>query len=433
MLARRLQALVAAPVDPVCALTKLFAADRRPGCKVNLGVEVYRDDAGRPWVLPSVATAASRVAAAVSGYEAGPVEGLPEFVKAVHQLTYGPGCPAMATGRTVGFQTLSGTGALRLGLELVAAVPGAPRPPLVLVPDCMRSSHGGVAQAAGCAAAAYRCVQLATGSPDVQWDFAGMCQDLEQAPQGTVVVLPVGGHNPVGVGLAPDQWVQLGAVMAARDLVPFFDVAFQGLATGDPEVDAWPIRHFVATGHCVVVAQSMDTTFRLYSERVGALSVVTPDGAAAATVVSHVRRVARVAYGAPPLHGARVVAEVLRDPFLRTQWLGECAAMAARLRTMRSALRDALVTDGPIGVPAGSWDHINTQQGMVCHTGLRAAQVDRLREDYGVYMAPDGRMSVAGLNTGNVQYVADSVRSVIRVVPWGRTTQGPAHGRVVTA
>jgi len=249
-----------------------------------------------------------------------------------------------------------------------------------------------------------------------QVDIVGMLDTLEHAGSNDVVILQACAHNPTGVDLSKSQWIQVAEKVQEKKLFAVFDSAYQGFATGDIDDDAWAVRYFTesiyktqgASGICV--AQSFSKNFGLYGERVGALHVVAPGNLSTQGVRGHLMALARAEYSNPPRFGACIVETVLGDKVLRSQWETDLETMSSRIQKMRGALRQELEKE-----TEKDWSYIETQIGMFSYTGLTKEQVSRLREDFHIYLLPSGRMSVCGLNEGNVKYVARAVGEVIKV------------------
>ncbi len=245
-------------------------------------------------------------------------------------------------------------------------------------------------------------------------DFAGMTAAIDAAPARSVVLLHACAHNPTGVDPTEAQWRELAAIMRRKQHLPFFDCAYQGFASGDLDRDADAVRYFVAEGFEMLIAQSFAKNFGLYGERAGCLHYVAPPTADAATVKARVGSqlavLQRSEISNPPIYGARVAATVLNNPALLAEWKENLKTMAGRIIGMRTALRERLEA---LGTP-GTWNHITDQIGMFSFTGLSEAQVHALRYDYHVYMTKNGRISMAGLNTNNIDYFAKSVDAVVR-------------------
>ncbi|MDK2798298.1 MAG: aromatic-amino-acid transaminase, partial [Tepidiphilus sp.] len=287
-----------APRDPILGLNEAFAADPRPQ-KVNLGVGVYYDEEGRIPLLASVKTAEeARVRQAKPrGYQ--PIEGPAAYTGAVQRLIFGADSPLLAEGRVVTAQGLGGTGALRIGGDLLRRiVPEA----TVYISDPSWENHRGIFEAAGFPVRTYRYYDPATGGVD----FAGMKAALAAMAPRSIVVLHACCHNPTGADLTEAQWQEVAQTCVAGELVPFLDMAYQGFAEGI-DADATAVRHFLAAGIPFFVSSSFSKNFSLYGERVGALSLVTGSRDEAERVLSQLKRVIRTNYSNPPTHGAALV------------------------------------------------------------------------------------------------------------------------------
>lgn len=389
-----------APRDPILGLTEAFVADPRPD-KVNLGVGVYLGEDGKVPLLDCVRAAEAGLAAAPTPRGYLPIDGLPAYTRGVRELVFGADSEPVASARVVTVQGLGGTGALKLGAEFLRRTDGLPT---VLISDPSWENHQALFSRAGFDVRSYRYYAPALGGVDV----AGMVADLSAAEPGTVVVLHACCHNPTGYDLSGADWAQVAEVVAARRLVPFLDLAYQGFAAGI-EPDRAVIDRFAALGIPMLVASSFSKSFSLYGERVGGLSIVAADADEAARVLSQVKVTIRTIYSNPPTHGAAVVATVLADPDLRGVWESELEGMRLRIRSMRTALVDALAAAG-----AGrDFGFIADQVGMFSYCGLSAAQMQQLREVHGVYGTDAGRICVAALNPGNVDRVAASIAAVL--------------------
>jgi aspartate aminotransferase, cytoplasmic len=245
-------------------------------------------------------------------------------------------------------------------------------------------------------------------------DFDGMLGSLKSAPSGAIILLHSCAHNPTGVDPTQDQWKQIAAVMKERKLFPFFDTAYQGFASGDLNRDAWAIRHFVSQGFELVIAQSYAKNFGLYGERAGCFHFVAAPGNDAQDVTTRVASqlaiLQRSEISNPPIYGAKIASTVLNNPELFAEWEDNLRTMSGRIIEMRKQLRQKLEE---MGTP-GKWNHITDQIGMFSFTGLSEEQVQLLRKEKHVYMTKNGRISMAGLNTRNIQYFAEAVDWVVR-------------------
>ncbi|MGE0310817.1 MAG: amino acid aminotransferase [Lautropia sp.] len=386
--------------DPILGVTEQFAADPRPG-KANLGVGVYNDEHGKLPLLESVVKAEAVLNAehAARGYL--PIDGMQAYNKAVQTLLFGADSPLLASGRVITTQALGGTGALKLGADLVHwFAPGRK----VLISNPSWENHRALFEAAGLAVHQYPYYH----APTRGLDFDGMLGALEAAEPGSVIVLHACCHNPTGVDLTDPQWDRVIEVLERKQHLPFLDIAYQGFAEGI-EQDASAVRKFAAGKLPFLVSSSFSKSFSLYGERVGALSVVLADKDEAQRVLSQLKRVIRTNYSNPPTHGGAIVTRILSDPALRAQWEGELGAMRERIRAMRAGLVERLKAAGA-KIDA---DYIVRQRGMFSYTGLTPAQVDRLRTDHAIYAVASGRICIAALNPGNLDRVAKAIAAVL--------------------
>ena len=298
-------------------------------------------------------------------------------------------------------QALGGTGALKLGADFLKRLqPGA----TVWISDPSWENHRALFSNAG-----FPVQQYAYYDPVQGVAFERLLADLERAAAGDVVVLHACCHNPTGYDLSASQWQSLLDLLQRRGLVPFLDMAYQGFGQGLTE-DAYAVRLFAQAGLAFLVSSSYSKSFSLYGERVGSLHVVCADKDEALRVQSQLKVTARTNYSNPPTHGAKVVATVLGDAQLAAQWEQELAGMRVRIAAMRTALVAALQAAGV----TQDLGYITRQQGMFSYSGLSAPQMQRLREDFGVYGVDSGRLCVAALNEGNLPRVAAAIAAVIK-------------------
>ncbi|MDN7866958.1 aspartate/tyrosine/aromatic aminotransferase [Burkholderia multivorans] len=390
-----------APRDPILGLNEAFNADTRP-TKVNLGVGVYTNEDGKIPLLRAVREAEkARVDAGLPrGYL--PIDGIAAYDAAVQKLLLGNDSPLIAAGRVVTAQALGGTGALKIGADFLRTVNPNVK---VAISDPSWENHRALFEAAGFEVVAYPYYDAATNGVN----FEGMLSALNGYAPGTIVVLHACCHNPTGVDLTEAQWQQVVDVVKARNLVPFLDIAYQGFGESI-EADAAAVRLFAAADLSAFVSSSFSKSFSLYGERVGALSIITSSKDEAARVLSQLKRVIRTNYSNPPTHGGAVVAAVLASPELHAAWVQELGEMRDRIRAMRNGLVERLKASGV----DRDFSFINAQRGMFSYSGLTAAQVDRLREEFGIYAVATGRICVAALNTRNLDVVANAVAAVLK-------------------
>ena len=389
------------PGDPILGLTEAFVADKRPG-KVNLGVGIYYDETGRIPVLRAVKEVEQKLAAESLPRGYLPIDGLPAYTQATQKLVFGPESPLLAAGRVVTSQTIGGSGALRVGADLLKkALPKAK----IAISSPSWENHRVVFTAAGFDVVEYTYYDAATHG----LNFPGMLADLNKLEPGTVVLLHACCHNPTGVDLTVDQWKQVVALVKDRNLLPFIDMAYQGFDKGIDE-DAAAVRLFAESGiESFIVANSYSKSFSLYGERVGALSIVAANRDEALRVQSLVKRVIRSIYSSPATHGGALVAGVLNSAELRALWESELAGMRERIHAMRAGMVEKLAAHG-----APQFGFIQKQAGMFSYSGLSKAQVDVLREEHAIYAIGTGRICVAALNRANLDNVVSAVAAVIR-------------------
>lgn len=385
-----------APADPILGMTEAFNRDPRAE-KINLGVGVYLDETGKLPLMEAVRIAQQSMGAKPWSYL--PIDGLKAYDKEVRDLVFGSGNDLVEQGRVVTVQSLGGTGALKIGAELLRRVGGATK---VLVSDPSWENHRALFQKAGYEVCNYRYYNAAEKAVD----FMGMLEDLAAADAGTVVVLHPCCHNPTGYDLTDTQWDEVVAICNERGLVPFIDMAYQGFGRG-LTADGTAVAKFAAAGEPFLVSQSFSKTFGLYGERVGTLSIVAPTAAMAGPILSQTKVVIRTTYSNPPTHGAAVVAHVLTDPDLRNLWESELESMRLRIAGLRTQLVDGLAAVG-----IRDMGFIAEQRGMFSYSGLTAQQMARLRDEYAIYGLDSGRICVAALNSDNLDKVIQGIASV---------------------
>lgn len=390
-----------APRDPILGLNEQFNADTRAN-KVNLGVGVYYDDKGRIPLLEAVQRAElARVQAhAARGYL--PIEGIAGYNQGAQQLLLGKDSPIMAAGRAITMQALGGTGALKIGADFLRKLlPGSK----VAISNPSWENHRALFERAGFEVIDYPYYDAATHG----LNFKGMVDALKSMPANTVVVLHACCHNPTGVDPTAEQWAEIANIVKERQLVPFLDIAYQGFGDG-LEQDASVVKMFAALDQTMFISSSFSKSFSLYGERVGALTIVTGSKDESNRVLSQVKRVIRTNYSNPPTHGASIVSAVLNTPELFALWDKELAGMRDRIRLMRSQLVQKLKENGVMQ----DFGFVLSQRGMFSYSGLTSEQVDKLRNEHGIYAVSSGRICVAALNSGNIDAVAKAMAAVIK-------------------
>ncbi|MFY9478265.1 MAG: amino acid aminotransferase [Aquabacterium sp.] len=388
-----------APRDPILGLNEQFNADTNPN-KVNLGVGVYTDEQGKLPLLKCVAAAEKQLLEAPKARGYLPIDGIAAYDKAVQGLVFGANHAAVKGGRIATAQAIGGTGGLKLGADFLKRLnPDAQ----VLISDPSWENHRALFESAGFTVGTYPYYDDAAKGINVD----GMLSALKAAPAGTIVLLHACCHNPTGYDLTEAQWNEVIAITKERGLVPFLDMAYQGFGNGIAEDGAVVIK-FLDAGLSFFVSTSFSKSFSLYGERVGALSIVSETADESARVLSQLKRVIRTNYSNPPTHGAQVVATVLTTPALRQLWEDELTQMRDRIKVMRTALVDNLKAAG-ITQDLG---FITRQKGMFSYSGLNAAQMQRLRAEFGIYGVDSGRICVAALNDGNIKAVSEAIAKV---------------------
>ncbi|MCC6001612.1 MAG: aspartate/tyrosine/aromatic aminotransferase [Pararhodobacter sp.] len=382
--------------DGILAVMQMFREDTRSD-KVDLGVGVYRDDAGRTPVMRAVKAAEARLVAEqdTKGYVA--LTGDAAYNQAMAELILGGTVPA---DRIAASAATGGTGAVRMAMELIRiANPQAQ----IWISTPTWPNHTVLAAAAGLPANAYRYYDSINGVLDRQ----GMLDDLAQAKPGDVVLLHGCCHNPTGADPREQDWAEIAALIEARGLIPFVDIAYQGFGDG-LDADAAGLRHLAARLPRVIIAASAAKNFGLYRERAGICLVTCPEEERA-PVTDTLATINRSTVSFPPDHGARVVRTILTDPALRLDWQEELESMRLRVQGLRHALAEALRAE----TGSDRFGFLATQRGMFSVLDVSDDKVTTLREKAGVYIVPGGRMNMAGLTRESVPAVAAALARVL--------------------
>ncbi|WP_275555718.1 amino acid aminotransferase [Mixta sp. Marseille-Q2659] len=387
--------------DPILTLMETFRLDPRPH-KVNLSIGLYYNEQGIIPQLQAVAAAETRLNAQpqqASLYL--PMDGLASYRQAIAPLLFGAQHAALQANRIATIQTVGGSGALKVGADFLKRYFPQSQ---VWVSDPTWENHVAIFAGAGFEVHTYPWYDAQTNGVK----FDAFLAKLASLPAQSVVLLHPCCHNPTGADLTNEQWDRVVEVLKAQQLIPFLDIAYQGFGAGMEE-DAYAIRAIAAAGISALVSNSFSKIFSLYGERVGGLSVVCSDAEEAARVQGQLKATVRRNYSSPPNFGAQVVACVLNDEALKASWLAEVEAMRLRILEMRQSLVAALST----ALPGRNFDYLLQQRGMFSYTGLNAQQVDRLRDEFGIYLIHSGRICVAGLNSKNVHQVAEAFAAVM--------------------
>lgn len=396
------ETITAAPADAILGINQAFKKDTDPR-KVNVCVGAYRTNDGKPYVLKCVQSAQAIIAAdSTKNCEYLPQRGDQEFAALSRELIMGKDAAVIKENRVATVQTLSGTGSLRIGAAFIKQFFEGKK---VYCSVPTWGTHNSILTQAGVDKGTYRYWDAAKKG----LNFDGMLADINGAPAGSVFLLHACAHNPTGVDPTPAQWQQISSAIKSKGHIAWFDSAYQGFASGDLDKDAFAVQQFLKDGHNIMTSISYAKNFGLYGERIGSFSVCcsSPDNVAA--VLTRLDIIIRNLYSNPPLHGMRIVKTILQNPELKKVWYGEMVEMSNRINSMRKALRDELTK---IGTP-GDWSHITSQIGMFSFTGLTPEQSTAMLEQHHIYMLKNGRISMAGINTGNVKYVASCIKAVL--------------------
>ncbi|MBT8087366.1 MAG: aspartate/tyrosine/aromatic aminotransferase [Gammaproteobacteria bacterium] len=391
------ETLQAAPADAILGLIAEHRADPREQ-KVDLGVGVFRTAEGETPVLDVVKIAEQQLVDTQQSKAYIGTAGDASFNAAMQELTFADSVDA---DRLMTIQAPGGSGSLRVAASLILR---ARADATVWVSDPTWANHVPLLGGAGLTLKPYPYYDTERHVLKI----GDMLDTLSRASAGDLVLLHACCHNPSGLDPSEDDWRTIADVIAERDLVPFVDMAYQGFASS-LAADAFVVRHLAGMVPEMIVTNSCSKNFGLYRDRVGSLSVLTPDKAAKDIVSSQVNNVVRTIYSVPPDHGAVVVSLILNDPKLKAAWRLELGAMRGRLREMRSLLNDELKARAP----DHDFSHLVRAVGMFCFLGITPDQVTRLKKDFGVYMVDSSRINIAGITAGNVNYLADSVAAVL--------------------
>ncbi|WP_308514143.1 amino acid aminotransferase [uncultured Turicimonas sp.] len=389
-----------APDDPILGLNEAFKTDPRKE-KVNLSIGVYCTEEGKVPLLKVVEQTEKKLAEAGAPHTYLPISGIPAFTSGVQKLIFGPDSEVVKTKRAATVQSLGGTGALKVGADFLATVLKNPE---AVVSAPTWQNHVAIFESAGFKVGSYPYYDKKTG----EIDFPAMLETLKGLKKDTVVILHACCHNPTGVDLTQEQWAQVVDVCRDKGLIPFLDIAYQGFGAGLNE-DAGSIRQFADSGIPFFVSNSFSKSFSLYGERIGALTVVCKSEEEAKRVNSKLKSVIRANYSNPPAHGAKIVSAVLNDPELLQQWHEDLKGMRERIKEMRHLLAEALKKEGA----KVDFSFIENQNGMFSFSRLTPEQVQRLKDEFGVYAVKSGRICVASLNKANVDYTAKAIKEVL--------------------
>lgn len=382
--------------DPVFGMTGTFKKDPRKQ-KINLMVGIYHDEHLRTKLMSAVKKAKEEVDDLLATYL--PMEGLASFCEKIGELVFGKTLWKEHFDRMFIAQTPGGTAALRVAAEFL----GQEVNRLLYIPQPTWGNHSLVFGRAGCKVENYPYYSEKKHG----FDFDAMCAFLEKVPEKSVIVLHAACHNPTGCDPTEKEWKALSQLMRKQKLFPFFDFAYQGFGEG-LEKDAEAIRTFLKDGHEMAICYSCSKNFSLYCQRVGALLVVTENLANKERVGSQVKRIARALYSNPPAHGAKLALHVMDTPHLKKEWEQELTEMRNHLIQRRNEFVEVLVAKSK----ETRFNYLKKHKGMFSFIDLEKSQVQRLIDEFAIYMQGNGRINVAGLTKNNMDYVVESLLKV---------------------
>lgn len=399
-----------APPDKILGIAEAYNKDTNPQ-KINLGVGAYRDDTGKPIIFPSVKKAEEKLLTAETEKEYTGIIGNKNFQNIVKNFIFNNsgkdvnGEKLIKDGRIVSSQTISGTGSLRVIADFLNRFYNTKH---ILVPKPTWANHIAVFNDAGITSEFYSYYDTSVNG----LDFENLKSSLQNAQEGSIVLLHACCHNPTGMDLTAEQWEEVLAIVQEKSFYPLVDMAYQGFASGDPYKDISLIRRLnelVVAGNIpsYALCQSFAKNMGLYGERTGSISIVTESQEASSRIESQLKKLIRPMYSSPPIHGSKIVEQIFADESLLQSWLSDLNSVVGRLNSIRTKFYEKLDKTNY------NWEHLNKQRGMFVYTGLTKEQVIELREKYSVYATEDGRFSISGINESNVDYLADAVNKVI--------------------
>jgi aspartate/tyrosine/aromatic aminotransferase len=392
-----------APPDPILNLSVAYKKDTDQK-KVDLGVGAYRDENGKPYVFKAVRNAEEAIMSdPVDNHEYTTIEGPVGLKPLCLKVMFGDELAVKNADRIVSAQSISGTGALRVAAEFLSTHCGKP---MVYVSDPTWGNHNAIFNKAGLTVTTYPYWDEENKRVDIE----GWLECLEAADPGSVILVHACAHNPTGCDPTDDDIKRVVEVIARRGLIAVADTAYQGYASGDLEKDSFMMRQLLTSGAEFFITQSFAKNMGLYGERFGMVHIITKSSDIAEKVMSQLKLVIRPMYSSPPIHGGKIALRILSNPNLYSMWLEELGQVSGRINKMRIALADGLNAAGN----GRNWDHIKSQIGMFSYTGISSAQVERMTTKWHIYMLKNGRISLAGLNEKNIEYVIQAFDDCVR-------------------
>lgn len=394
--------------DPILGLTHAFMVDTHSP-KMNLGVGVYRDDNGEPFVLSVVKQVEVELSKEIEqGKEYLPSEGDAAFCKAAEKLVFGANSTLVEENRICTIQTMSGTLAVYLAAQVLKKVLPKHSTTTVLLSDPTWINHNSI----------FEDSDFSTIKEYRYWDarnlcldFSGMCEDLTVAPEGSILVLQACGHNPTGIDPTKDQWHKIGQIVKAKRHIALFDLAYHGVCSGSVDKDCYAIRYFASLGVEMLVGQSFSKNFTMYGERIGALHVVCSSPKVAKNITRFLCSVLRPIYSSPSSHAVRIISRILYSPTYFERWKAEVKQIADRLNRVRTQLADSLMAHPD---NKKNWSFLRPQTGLFCYTNLNLQQTQMLTSRFHIYLSPNGRINLGGLPSSYINYLVSSLCEVLR-------------------
>ncbi len=389
-----------APDDPILSLADEFKKEKRLN-KINLGIGIYQDENGKTSILKSVLKAEKILLESEKDKSYSPMDGISEFNRFTKELIIGSDNPILNSERMITAQSIGGTGAVRIGAELLKDHTACNR---VFISDPTWPNHHSIFKSLGFEIKNYRYYDKENNC----LDFNGLLEDLNEVKEGDCVLLHACCHNPTGIDPTFEQWQQISKLLADKKALVFFDCAYQGFGNGIDE-DTLAIRYFATQHPNLMIASSYSKNFGIYSERAGAFSMITPDKNISQKCLSQIKNIVRRVYSNSPSHGAKIVALVLSNKELYELWRSEVDQMRERITKMREKMVALLKEKAP----NHNFDFILSQKGMFSFTGLTSEQVDLLKKHFAVYAVKSGRFNIAGINEKNIVTLCDAIAEVV--------------------
>lgn len=393
------------PKDAIFGVNEEFKNDPA-NFKINLTVGAYKDDNGNPFILNCVKEATKQYYLKSIDHEYLPICGNPSFIKKSLELAYSNDSPNLKQGNIAGFQSISGTGALRIAMDFIKEFFQHNNNKVLYMPQPTWINHKGIAQRANIPVKEYRYFDNTKKRINIE----GLMEDIENAPNKSIILLHACAHNPTGMDLTHFQWKDLIELIKEKQHFPLIDMAYQGFATGDPLHDSFAVREFDKNNISLALCQSYAKNFGLYGERTGCLSFLCQNKREVECVKSQVEFSIRGQYSSPPKFGSYVVDYVFSSKDLTNEWMREIKIMSDRIKNMRKDLYEGMKRKGS----TLNWEHIMKQIGMFAYTGLTSKQVDILKKNYHIFLTSNGRISIPGLNSKNIDYVANAFHEVTK-------------------